>query len=100
MMETVEARPNYIVGAVRYSLDHGLAEIEPTPESQSRFGALVDKLAEGSVWTSGGCSSWYLDATGRKSNLWPGSTATFRLKALRFRPEDHLHPHKSWEFAA
>jgi len=26
----------------------------------------------GAVWTAGGCDSWYLDATGRNSTLWPG----------------------------
>jgi len=30
------------------------------------------------IWTTGGCASWYLDAHGRNTTLWPGFTFTFR----------------------
>ena len=26
------------------------------------------------VWTTGGCASWYLDAHGRNTTLWPRTT--------------------------
>jgi hypothetical protein len=44
----------------------------------------------GTVWTAGGCSSWYLDANGRNSALWPLSTWRFRLATRRFRPAEHV----------
>jgi hypothetical protein len=34
------------------------------------------------VWNTGGCTSWYLDANGRNTTVWPGTTAEFR-KATR-----------------
>jgi len=40
------------------------------------------------VWTSG-CASWYLDAAGRNSTLWPGFTWEYRLKTRRFDPADY-----------
>jgi len=40
--------------------------------------ARVDRKMRDTVWTAGGCDSWYLDATGRNSVLWPGYTFTFR----------------------
>jgi hypothetical protein len=42
----------------------------------------------GTVWTTG-CSSWYLDASGRNTTLWPGYVTGFRLRTRRFRPQDH-----------
>ena len=39
---------------------------------------------------AGGCSSWYLDRTGRNSAIWPGFTWAFRRRLRRFRPGDYL----------
>ena len=36
------------------------------------------------VWTTGGCSSWYLDEHGRNTTLWPRTTFTFRRQLARF----------------
>jgi cyclohexanone monooxygenase len=44
---------------------------------------------QGSVWTTGGCASWYLDETGRNSTLWPGTTIAFRRLLERFDPSDY-----------
>jgi hypothetical protein len=38
---------------------------------------LQRKLA-GTVWNSGGCKSWYLDASRRNTTLWPSFTFAFR----------------------
>jgi hypothetical protein len=36
-----------------------------------------------SVWATGGCVSWYLNAAGRNTTLWPGSTLGFRRATRR-----------------
>ena len=36
------------------------------------------------VWSTGGCASWYLDAHGRNTTLWPRATFTFRSLLSRF----------------
>ena len=38
------------------------------------------------VWSAGGCASWYLDSHGRNITLWPGSTFTFRRMTAPLRP--------------
>ncbi|MGB8407041.1 MAG: NAD(P)/FAD-dependent oxidoreductase [Mycobacterium sp.] len=95
-----ESQINYIVAAVRYCDEHGISEIEPTADAQERFSQLVDRLTLGSVWTSGGCSSWYLDPSGRNSNLWPGSTFAYRRMARRFRISEHVLRTASKELVA
>ena len=41
----------------------------------------------GTVWNTG-CASWYLDATGRNSTLWPDWTWRFRQRTASFDPAD------------
>jgi hypothetical protein len=41
------------------------------------------------VWTTGGCKSWYLDRTGRNSTLWPGTTLSFKRRVTRFDPSEY-----------
>jgi len=36
------------------------------------------------VWTSGGCASWYLDSRGRNTTLWPRLGVAFRAITRRF----------------
>jgi hypothetical protein len=36
------------------------------------------------VWNTGGCSSWYLDRTGRNATIWPDFTFRFRAQMRRF----------------
>jgi hypothetical protein len=55
-----QSQANYIAAAVSYAQADGLAGIEPTPAAQAAFTADVDQQSEGTVWTAGGCDSWYL----------------------------------------
>ncbi|MGC9668796.1 flavin-containing monooxygenase [Planosporangium sp. 12N6] len=82
----IECQIRYLLGALRHLDRAGVAAIEPAPEAQAAFVADVDRRMRGTVWTSGGCKSWYLDATGRNSTLWPGYTWSYWLRTRRFDP--------------
>ena len=66
----------------------GSRSLEPRTQAQARFNEEVARGAAGTVWLSGGCSSWYLDETGYNSTLWPWSTYRFSRRA-RFEPDDY-----------
>jgi cation diffusion facilitator CzcD-associated flavoprotein CzcO len=85
-----ESQANYIAAAVGYARDHGLGAIEPTAAAQQAFTDEVDRLGEGTVWTAGGCKSWYLNEDGRNTNLWPSTTIDYRRRTLNFDPTHHL----------
>jgi cation diffusion facilitator CzcD-associated flavoprotein CzcO len=85
-----ESQANYIAAAIGYAHAHNVAAVEPTSAAQEAFTAQVDQLSEGSVWTAGGCKSWYLNDNGRNINLWPGTTIEYRRRTLRFDPAEHL----------
>ena len=48
---------------------------------------LGERLA-GSVWT--GCASWYVTASGRVTNNWPGSQTEYRRRTRRVDLGDFL----------
>jgi len=88
-----EAQIEHLLAAIRHADRHRLAAVEPTEVAQSAFVAEVDRRMRKTVWIRGGCKSWYLDATGRNSTLWPGTPREFRRRVAGFRPEDyHLRP--------
>jgi cation diffusion facilitator CzcD-associated flavoprotein CzcO len=86
----IESQVNYIAAAIGYARAHQIAAVEPTAAAQQAFTAEVDHLSAGSVWTAGGCQSWYLNDDGRNINLWPGSTFDYRRRALRFDAAQHF----------
>src|SRR3712207_8085860 len=52
--------------------------------SQAEWVEDVQRRMTRTVWSRGGCSSWYLDAHGRNVTLWPRATFTFRRLLTRF----------------
>jgi cation diffusion facilitator CzcD-associated flavoprotein CzcO len=86
----IEAQIEHLLRAVRHMRERGVAALEPRAEAQEAFVAEVDGRMRGTVWTSGGCRSWYLDATGRNSTLWPDFTWRFRRRAARLDPADYV----------
>ncbi len=86
----IESAVEYVLRALRHLDRTGLAAIEPSREAQDRFTAWVDRRMAGTVWLAGGCRSWYLDATGRNSALWPSYSYRYRLATRRWRPGDHV----------
>lgn len=90
VLTMMEGQMEHVLGALRYLEGRGLAAVEPTPEAQDAFVRDVDSRLSASVWNQGGCASWYLDATGRNSVLWPGFTFTFRHRVERFEPAEYV----------
>jgi hypothetical protein len=68
----------------------GASAVEPRAEAQAAYVAEIEKRMEGTVWVAGGCASWYLDATGRNSTIWPDFTWRFRRRVARLKPEEYV----------
>lgn len=85
----IEAQLEHLLNALRYVDENGVRALEPRAEAQAVFVAEVDRMMEGTVWTRGGCRSWYLDERGRNSTLWPASVGAFRRRVEPFRPEEY-----------
>jgi cation diffusion facilitator CzcD-associated flavoprotein CzcO len=85
-----EAQANYVMESLRYMTRSGVHHLEPRAEVQAKFNEGVQRRLEGTVWNSGGCKSWYLDAKGRNSVIWPGFTWPYRRLTSSFDPADYV----------
>ncbi|MBJ7347010.1 MAG: NAD(P)/FAD-dependent oxidoreductase [Thermoleophilaceae bacterium] len=84
MVYMIESHITYILGCLRYMQRQQLAAVEVKPDAQARFNQeLQDKMGR-TVWMSGGCTSWYIDAKGRNTVLWPSFTWQFRNQTRYF----------------
>ncbi|HVW32322.1 MAG TPA: NAD(P)/FAD-dependent oxidoreductase, partial [Acidimicrobiia bacterium] len=75
----IESQIAYVLDAVRHIGRTG-APLEVREDAEAGWDAGVQRAMARTVWTTGGCASWYLDATGRNTTLWPGSTWRFRRR--------------------
>jgi hypothetical protein len=67
----------------------GTHAVEVRPEVQERWNADIQESMKGTVWTEGGCSSWYLDSKGLNTTLWPNFTVPFRRRLRSFDPQSY-----------
>ena len=80
----IEAATGYIRDALRTMRRQRLGTIEPRADVQARWNADLQRRMKRTVWTRGGCSSWYLDEHGRNTVLWPRTTGAFRRAMKEF----------------
>jgi len=88
MVFMIESQIAYILDCFRRMNRRRLQTVEVRPEVQAAFNAEVQRRMRGTVWTSG-CASWYLDAGGHNSTLWPGFTWEYRRRTRRFNLADY-----------
>ncbi|GAB3210447.1 flavin-containing monooxygenase [Marinactinospora thermotolerans] len=86
----IEAQIAYVMAALRYACRNRLDRIEVRADAQDAYNTWVQNALEGTVWTSGGCDSWYLNSEGRNTTLWPTFTWSYALRTRRFDPANYL----------
>jgi cation diffusion facilitator CzcD-associated flavoprotein CzcO len=85
----LEAQLRHTVAAVTRTLRSDRASVSVRPEAQAAFNAAVQAALPGTVYQSGGCSSYYTDVNGRNSFSWPFSTARLRSRVGSFDEADY-----------
>ena len=63
--------------------------VEVRPDAQRTFNTWLQRRLQRTVF-AGGCTSWYLTASGRNTQNWPGTTLEFRRRTRRLRESDLL----------
>jgi cation diffusion facilitator CzcD-associated flavoprotein CzcO len=85
-----ESQTAYVVDALRVMRERDLSSFEPRPDAEARYMSWVSEDLDRTVWSRGGCRSWYLDDAGRPSLMWPRTMWGFRRMLRRFDPENYL----------
>ncbi|KIC38174.1 4-hydroxyacetophenone monooxygenase [Ruegeria sp. ANG-R] len=72
------------VGRVLDAMERqGVRIVETDANKQSAFTQEMQDRHAHSIWQAGGCTSWYQDADGRNTTLWPGTVSEFRKRMAR-----------------
>jgi hypothetical protein len=85
----IESQVEHVVKALDHLNKNGTKAIEPTQHAQNAYVAEIDRKMRHTVWSLGGCNSWYIDDTGRNSVIWPGFTFTYRRRLQNFDPGEY-----------
>ncbi|BBA97811.1 putative monooxygenase [Actinacidiphila reveromycinica] len=78
MILMIESSLNYVADYMRTLERSGAAALDAKPAAVAAWNEEMQRRAARTVWNTGGCKSWYLDANGRNTTAWPGTTAEFR----------------------
>jgi cation diffusion facilitator CzcD-associated flavoprotein CzcO len=86
----IESHIQYVLDALQTMDRKGVRAVEVRPDVQRAYNEELQARMPGTVWNSGGCASWYLDANGRNATIWPDFTWRFRRRTRRFEPAKYM----------
>jgi cyclohexanone monooxygenase len=90
MVFIIESQIAYIVSALQQMQAGRIATVEPKPAVQAAWNDDLHRRMARTVWSTGGCASWYLDEHGRNTTLWPRTTFSFRAQLRRFDLDQYV----------
>lgn len=94
----IEAQLNYVMEGLRELRRRGAGRLEVRADAQHRYNEELQSRMGRTVWSSGGCNSWYIDAKGRNTTIWPDFTFRFWDRMRRFDAEAYaLTPARAGE---
>ncbi|MCO5552794.1 hypothetical protein L7F22_006311 [Adiantum nelumboides] len=86
---TIEAQVRYTMSCLKL-MGRSARSIEPRGASEHQYQEFLARRTPTTVWTSGGCKSWYLDSkTGYLFTLWPDSTLKLVYLLWSAKPSDY-----------
>jgi cation diffusion facilitator CzcD-associated flavoprotein CzcO len=84
MVYMAESHINYLASALRTMDREGIETFEVRADEQRTYNQRLQRHMRRTIWTTGGCASWYLDKHGNNTTLWPSFTFVFRQLTRRF----------------
>ena len=89
MVLMIEASLEYLVDYLRTLDAADTPALDARPQAVAQWTERVQRRMAGTVWTGGGCASWYLDTEGHNTVQWPGTVTSFRRATRRVRPGEY-----------
>ena len=84
----IEAQIDYILKAIERTRTQQRVALDVKKASQEKFDRDIQAQLRDTSWLSG-CQSWYLDANGRNTTLWPGFSLSYWWRTRSFEPADY-----------
>lgn len=86
----IEAQVGHIGRVLSEMQRKELSVITPDAAKQAAFTQEMQDRHADSVWQTGGCTSWYIDADGQNTTLWPGTVAEFQKRMSQSGLEQYI----------
>ena len=80
----LEAQIAYVMDGLRKMRRERVATVDVRPEVMAAYHAEVQEALGGTVYVSGGCTSYYLDSNGKNTFNWPWSTPALERRIHDF----------------
>ncbi|MFD2230955.1 flavin-containing monooxygenase [Alkalimarinus sediminis] len=85
MVYMIESQIAYVKSALKFMGTQKIPFVDVSADKQREFNDKIQNKLTDTVWSSGGCQSWYIHPeSGRNVTLWPGFTWQFRLQTRHF----------------
>ncbi len=85
----LEAQTRYIMHCIAWLLREGANEVDVKARVQRDFNTRLKTRMDRTVWQSG-CRSWYLNANGTNSTIWPDFTFRYWWRTRQPSPHDFV----------
>lgn len=86
----LEAQLKYLVEALLYIDKHGSKSVMIKESVNNQYNQWIQNRLKQTVWFAGGCKSWYQDARGNVTTIWPDFTWKFERMMSRFDAENYV----------
>jgi cation diffusion facilitator CzcD-associated flavoprotein CzcO len=80
----IEAQITYVLGALDQMRSRGAGRVEVRPDAVAAYNDRLQAKMGKTVWNTGGCASWYIDAEGKNTTIWPDFTFRFWKETREF----------------
>jgi cation diffusion facilitator CzcD-associated flavoprotein CzcO len=88
MINIIEGQLVFVLDALRALDGPDVAALDVRREVQDGYNVRLQQRMQGTVWTAGGCNSWYLGPDGSNRILWPSFSDAFKRRLRRFELGD------------
>jgi len=85
----IEAQVHDVMKCLKLMRERRSSAMDLRPEAQAQFNRDLQEHMKHTVWTTG-CKSWYLDARGKNTTLWPGFSFKYWLDTRDVTAKDYM----------
>jgi hypothetical protein len=86
----IEAQIHYIAEALLYMQEKNVQVLEVKQDMHDQYNESLQSTLKKTVWQAGGCHSWYQDAKGNNTTIWPGFTWVYILLLKTFDHKNYF----------